>query len=577
MDVNAVAVTTNRDRISGAVGNDGQSDNGGDVFAALLLQQGPQFSKQKADALSAKTLISMSQTMGQNDVPDPAPQQAAPQVAAPAPRQTPKGKPSNNAAAKTNTDDTDPTISQQDSAPAPLQQGKADNTDNTDTATTAPTTEAPVASDPSNDENQAVVAVAATLIVPNVQVATPVAQAAAPQQQTGDELPVASANQQASPQLAALTAATAQAPTTAPISNAPQAPQAAQSDASPIKLALDALPELPEATSLPQFQLNAATAQAPTNKPKLTGQAAAQAADLATQAGQTEVSVQVNAPASQGVAPQSISNLAPAAVLADAAPVAAQQDPSPDGQGAGSQQSGQQADATSQTAPQTAPVATAPEDVQTVFALATAQTDNSEQSIKLAATSGVEAIGETSAAEGSKANTMPQAGFGAASGPQTASQAQKTAAPTAPRAPNMPTPAEQISVQIAKGVKEGASTINVQLNPDNLGRVEVKLELQDGQVKATVTADRPETLQLLKNDSSSLQQSLRDAGLNADAGSLSFNLRGDQQRQANQDQNQGQERRARGLDLSADADTPVAVTPAAARFISSARGVDINV
>ena len=56
----------------------------------------------------------------------------------------------------------------------------------------------------------------------------------------------------------------------------------------------------------------------------------------------------------------------------------------------------------------------------------------------------------------------------------------------------------------------------------------MKLNLtQDGRINAVISADRSDTLNMLKQDSGTLQQSLRDAGLNADSSSLSFNLRGD--------------------------------------------------
>ena len=55
-----------------------------------------------------------------------------------------------------------------------------------------------------------------------------------------------------------------------------------------------------------------------------------------------------------------------------------------------------------------------------------------------------------------------------------------------------------------------------------------------GQVTAAITADHAHTLSLLQKDSSSLQQSLRDAGYNTQNGGLSFNLRGDGQFQRNQ-------------------------------------------
>lgn len=98
------------------------------------------------------------------------------------------------------------------------------------------------------------------------------------------------------------------------------------------------------------------------------------------------------------------------------------------------------------------------------------------------------------------------------------------------------------SDQVAVGMKHLASTggsqIQIDITPANLGRVEVRLQLaHDGSVTAAITADRPDTLAMLQNDSKGLEQSLRDAGLRADSGSLTFNLRGGDQG-GNQRQNQ---------------------------------------
>ncbi|HTZ81367.1 MAG TPA: flagellar hook-length control protein FliK, partial [Stellaceae bacterium] len=60
--------------------------------------------------------------------------------------------------------------------------------------------------------------------------------------------------------------------------------------------------------------------------------------------------------------------------------------------------------------------------------------------------------------------------------------------------------------------------------------VDVKLELtHDGRLTAVISADRSDTLMMLQRGSGELQQALRDAGVQADSGSLSFNLRGDGQ------------------------------------------------
>jgi len=51
----------------------------------------------------------------------------------------------------------------------------------------------------------------------------------------------------------------------------------------------------------------------------------------------------------------------------------------------------------------------------------------------------------------------------------------------------------------------------------------------DGRLTAVISADRSDTMMLLQRGSGELQQALRDAGIQADSGSLSFNLRGDGQ------------------------------------------------
>jgi len=105
------------------------------------------------------------------------------------------------------------------------------------------------------------------------------------------------------------------------------------------------------------------------------------------------------------------------------------------------------------------------------------------------------------------------------------------------------TPAEQIKVQLAKGMKDGSDSITILLHPEDLGTVEVKLQLQDGEVKANISADNPATLTLLRNDAHQLQQSLQNAGFNTDANGLSFQLRDSQQQNsafAQQQQNNGQ-------------------------------------
>jgi len=126
----------------------------------------------------------------------------------------------------------------------------------------------------------------------------------------------------------------------------------------------------------------------------------------------------------------------------------------------------------------------------------------------------------------------------------------QTQAPQAKTQVALPAAIDQIKMQIEKGLAQGSSTIKVQLTPENMGRVEIKLQVQDGSVKATITADRADTLAVLKFDQQGLVQSLQDAGLNADSNSLSFFLRGEQQQRqfAQARQGRGQSGGASGED-----------------------------
>lgn len=93
------------------------------------------------------------------------------------------------------------------------------------------------------------------------------------------------------------------------------------------------------------------------------------------------------------------------------------------------------------------------------------------------------------------------------------------------------TATQQVMAQIQVRANKSAQ-ISVQLSPAELGRVEVRLNIaKDGTAHAIVVADRPETLALLQKDASHLERALQQAGINANAGNMSFNLRDQQQAQ----------------------------------------------
>lgn len=87
---------------------------------------------------------------------------------------------------------------------------------------------------------------------------------------------------------------------------------------------------------------------------------------------------------------------------------------------------------------------------------------------------------------------------------------------------------DQLSIHIKKAVGDNKDSISIKLHPSELGRVDVKLEIVDGStVKAMISAERPDTLDLLQKDSRMLEKALQEAGLKTDGQSLSFNLKQD--------------------------------------------------
>ncbi|MHA1108622.1 MAG: flagellar hook-length control protein FliK [Alphaproteobacteria bacterium] len=87
---------------------------------------------------------------------------------------------------------------------------------------------------------------------------------------------------------------------------------------------------------------------------------------------------------------------------------------------------------------------------------------------------------------------------------------------------------QQVAIQISRAVQDGNNRFTIELKPVTMGRVTIKLEVgHDNRVIAVLSAERPDTLELLQRDSRVLEQALRDAGLDTDSGSLSFSLEGE--------------------------------------------------
>lgn len=120
---------------------------------------------------------------------------------------------------------------------------------------------------------------------------------------------------------------------------------------------------------------------------------------------------------------------------------------------------------------------------------------------------------------------------------------------------------EQVAVQMTRAMKNGHDQMTIKLQPGDLGKIEVKIDVSsDGRVTASFSVDQPATLDLLQKDHRGLERALTDAGLKADSGTLSFNLRNDnsgQQQSANSNaqQNGSDTRPGFNLDGSSAEDT----------------------
>jgi flagellar hook-length control protein FliK len=130
----------------------------------------------------------------------------------------------------------------------------------------------------------------------------------------------------------------------------------------------------------------------------------------------------------------------------------------------------------------------------------------------------------------------------------------------------------EMGVEIARRISSGREELVVRLNPEHLGRIEVRMAYDDGgTLRAVVQADSPVALDLLRRDSADLTRSLTDAGVRADSQSFRFDSRsggdGGQPRQ----QQPGQ----RQADSFADNGQPVPDEAPVYRRVRTSGSVDV--
>ncbi len=140
-----------------------------------------------------------------------------------------------------------------------------------------------------------------------------------------------------------------------------------------------------------------------------------------------------------------------------------------------------------------------------------------------------------------------------------------------------PVPLSGLALEIAASAQSGKSRFDIRLDPAELGRIDVRIDVdRNGVVTSHLTVEKPETLSLLRQDAAQLQRALDDAGLSTGNGGLQFSLR--DQSSSGQDGGNESGRNAHRLVVSEEDSAPAVVAGRSyGRMLGSSSGVDIRV
>jgi flagellar hook-length control protein FliK len=135
-------------------------------------------------------------------------------------------------------------------------------------------------------------------------------------------------------------------------------------------------------------------------------------------------------------------------------------------------------------------------------------------------------------------------------------------------------PLSGVAVEIASQALAGNTRFEIRLDPAELGRIDVKLDIDgDGNTTTRVMVERADTLELLKRDANQLERALQQAGLKTSDNAMEFSLR---QEAFQQNDEQGSSRSAQIV--LPDDETPVlAQRQGYGRLLGMGGGLDIRI
>lgn len=144
-------------------------------------------------------------------------------------------------------------------------------------------------------------------------------------------------------------------------------------------------------------------------------------------------------------------------------------------------------------------------------------------------------------------------------------------------ASNTPVPMNSLAADIALRAAGGNSRFEIRLDPAELGRIDVRLDVdKHGNVTSHLTVERPATLDMLRNDAPRLQQALENAGLKTGDSGLQFSLR--DQSSSGQNNDNGSGRNSQRVIITDEDTVPAQVAGRSyGRALGSSSGVDIRI
>jgi Meckel syndrome type 1 protein len=156
----------------------------------------------------------------------------------------------------------------------------------------------------------------------------------------------------------------------------------------------------------------------------------------------------------------------------------------------------------------------------------------------------------------------------------------------APEAPPAPVRATSetlaaLSAQMARRLDDGTTRFTLELNPGDLGRVDVRMEIDSaGGIRAAFTFEHAHSASELSRRSDELQKSLESAGFNL-SGGLSFDVAGDRSQGRSQTWAEARDERSRNPaapepELAREGPTHIA-DALSGRRTSALSGVDIRI